>query len=308
MRFGPTAFNSFTSLIAPWVRKKRIIFRSGLAALRIELDKRGKPSVLCRDSGTGQEVCLAGQAVILAGGPLNTPRLLLQSTSSEHPNGLGNSTGVLGRYLHDHPHVFFTFRLARPLPRLRHIAILSREPYESSSPLLASQVSLGARISRGDRFLSAVSRPSMELGGIVFGTMIPTPDDRVQLVDTLEGGLPNGQIDIHIRYSAGATETAERGVVRTAAIFDDAGLSPTITNQSTRLTPGSSVHYGGTARMHASPEFGVVDGFNALHDCPRVLVVDSSSFTTSVEKNPTLTAMAIAARAAARIATHGLGR
>jgi len=54
--------------------------------------------------------------------------------------------------------------------------------------------------------------------------------------------------------------------------------------------------------MHRSPEFGVVDPWNRLFDVPNVVVVDASSFTTSSEKNPTLTAMALAARAAERLA------
>ena len=50
--------------------------------------------------------------------------------------------------------------------------------------------------------------------------------------------------------------------------------------------------------MHENPEFGVLDGRNRIHDVPNVAVVDSSCFTTGPEKNPTLTSMAIAARAA----------
>ena len=51
--------------------------------------------------------------------------------------------------------------------------------------------------------------------------------------------------------------------------------------------------------MHASSQYGVLDGWNRLHDAGNVAVVDASSFTTGVEKNPTLTVMALAARAAA---------
>ena len=60
------------------------------------------------------------------------------------------------------------------------------------------------------------------------------------------------------------------------------------------LRPGSSVHYGGSVRMHDEPEFGVLDGWNRMHEVPNVVVADSSCFTTGPEKNPTLTAMAIA--------------
>jgi choline dehydrogenase-like flavoprotein len=54
--------------------------------------------------------------------------------------------------------------------------------------------------------------------------------------------------------------------------------------------------------MHRLPRFGMVDGWNRLHAVPNVAVVDSSSFTTGPEKNPVLTAMALAARAGHRLA------
>jgi choline dehydrogenase-like flavoprotein len=66
--------------------------------------------------------------------------------------------------------------------------------------------------------------------------------------------------------------------------------------------PGSAVHYAGSARMHERPEFGVVDAYNRIHGVPNVVVCDASCFTTGPEKNPTLTAMAIAARAGRRLA------
>jgi choline dehydrogenase-like flavoprotein len=68
------------------------------------------------------------------------------------------------------------------------------------------------------------------------------------------------------------------------------------------LFPGTIAHYGGTARMHAQPEYGVVDAWNRVYDAPNVLVCDAACFTTAAEKNPTLTVMAIATRAAARLA------
>jgi choline dehydrogenase-like flavoprotein len=85
-------------------------------------------------------------------------------------------------------------------------------------------------------------------------------------------------------------------------LMDDAGQKGTIREVVPTLVPGTAKHYGGAARMHESTKFGVTDGFNRLHDIPNVLVVDASSFTTGAEKNPTVTVMALAARAADRLA------
>jgi choline dehydrogenase-like flavoprotein len=85
-------------------------------------------------------------------------------------------------------------------------------------------------------------------------------------------------------------------------LMQDAGHKGAIRQIVPTLVPGTAKHYGGAARMHASPRFGVTDGFNRLHDIPNVLVVDASCFTTGAEKNPTLTVMALAARSAERLA------
>jgi choline dehydrogenase-like flavoprotein len=66
--------------------------------------------------------------------------------------------------------------------------------------------------------------------------------------------------------------------------------------------PGNSVHYGGTCRMHASERWGVVDRDCRVHGVRNLVVADSAVFTTGPEKNPVLTAMAIAARAGAALA------
>lgn len=145
-------------------------------------------------------------------------------------------------------------------------------------------------------------------GAIAFGTMVPVRSNQIQLLDPDGSTEPNEPVSIHFRYPESARANTERAVVRTAEILESAGLSPSLLQKSESLIPGSSVHYGGTARMHRSPEFGVIDGSNALHECSRVLVVDSSSFTTCVEKNPTLTAMALAARAADHLVERLCGR
>ena len=87
-----------------------------------------------------------------------------------------------------------------------------------------------------------------------------------------------------------------------ADLFASAGHDLAIPGPFHELVPGSSVHFAGTARMHDDPAFGVLDRWNRVHDAPNVVVCDSSCFPTGPEKNPTLTAMAIAIRAADHLA------
>ena len=74
-----------------------------------------------------------------------------------------------------------------------------------------------------------------------------------------------------------------------------------------QLHPGTSVHYGGTLRMHGEHEHGVVDRWNRVYDAPNVIIADASVFPTGPEKNPTLTAMALSMRAAENLANELIG-
>ena len=89
---------------------------------------------------------------------------------------------------------------------------------------------------------------------------------------------------------------------RIREVLASAGIDANVPGPFHDLSPGSSFHYGGSVRMHANPEFGVLDRWNRMYEVPNVAVVDPSCFPTGPEKNPTLTAMALAARAADRLA------
>jgi choline dehydrogenase-like flavoprotein len=115
-----------------------------------------------------------------------------------------------------------------------------------------------------------------------------------------EFGLP--ALDVCIQYSDAEVGNVVRSRQHLLNIMEGAGCRATLGEIVPTLFPGTAAHYGGTARMHARAEFGVTDAWNRVHDAPNVLVCDAACFTTAAEKNPTLTLMAIAARAAARLA------
>ncbi len=103
-------------------------------------------------------------------------------------------------------------------------------------------------------------------------------------------------MSIKIRLDDETRGMLEAARDRLLEILEAAGFAPKVKLWHV-APPGSAVHFAGTVRMHSSPKFGMLDGTNRLHAAPNVLVVDSSAFTTGPEKNPTLTAMALASRA-----------
>ncbi|HXK16876.1 MAG TPA: GMC family oxidoreductase N-terminal domain-containing protein, partial [Polyangiaceae bacterium] len=112
-----TPFNSFVRLIAPELGRGNIEVRFGARASRLEWSssERRVEAVTYCDAVSGVEGRVPCRAVVVAGGALNTPQVLLQSKSADFPDGLGNTHGVLGRYLHDHPLAKVVIDVARPI-------------------------------------------------------------------------------------------------------------------------------------------------------------------------------------------------
>jgi choline dehydrogenase-like flavoprotein len=296
-------FNSFLQIVQPLLRHPLFHLVSGAHAVRLDWcgKSRRVASVEYVDRATGTHHRVAGAAVVVAAGPLASTKLLLDSACADFPDGLGESQGVLGRYLHDHPHDVGTLQLERPLSCLEQATVLTRAPYRQSPPLLSASCVIGSN-SSWDKARTITPLGSKAFGLWIFGTMVPSDRNYVRLDPTVKDqfGLP--ALDVHIRYDDDVIRNMASARKRLVDVFTSAGYAATVTPSAPVLTPGHSVHYGGTVRMHASPAHGMLDEFNRLHQVRNVLVTDASCFTTGPEKNPTLTVMAIAARASQQLA------
>jgi choline dehydrogenase-like flavoprotein len=296
-------FNSFTHVVRPLQRRPNFDLRLGAHVLRLEWcgDSRTVTSVVYRDRATGADERIAVAGVVLAAGPLGSTRLLLNSTCSDFPEGLGNIEGLLGRYLHEHPSQWFPLELRNSkLPRLVQAAYFTRGPVAEAAPLLGAGCTIGF-VSTSDKLWSALPIPGDRFGVLVFGTMVPVESNSLRLhcSERDQFGLPT--LSAHIEYAADELENLSTARAKLAAILEASGHACSVPRFVPDPRPGSSVHYGGTVRMHASPKYGVLDGWNRVHAVDNVVVADASTFTTGVEKNPTLTAMALAARASERL-------
>jgi choline dehydrogenase-like flavoprotein len=298
-----TAFNSFTNIVHRLRGAPNFELRTGAHALRLEWSgtRRAIESVVYHERRTGHQERLAAAAVVVACGPVRSTKLLLDSACADFPDGLGNTDGNLGRYLHDHPQEWWSFETDRSLPRLAPGAYLTRRPYECSPPLLATSWTIGNANDR-DKVLSLTPLRARRFGVQVFGSMIPSEKHLVRSSPTLvdEFGLPRLEIQIDFdRETVGNVEDARS---RLLATMEEAGYRSRLDSVEPQLVPGIAAHYGGTVRMHRHREFGVLDEWNRPFDIKNLVVSDASCFTTNTEKNPTLTAMAISARAARRLA------
>jgi choline dehydrogenase-like flavoprotein len=298
-----TAFNSYYTLVRPLERSPLFSLIRGAHALQLMWDgaRRRVTAVAYHDRARGMGQLLSAAAVVVACGPLDSTRLLFHSTSSDFPDGLGNTEGVLGRYLHDHPREWWVFDVGPSITAPIPAVYLTRPPHAESAPLLAASWTLGAA-SLKDKLTSLVGRKATAISVQLFGTMVPEEKHFVAPDTDQKDLLDMPRLRIHIQYDPEVIRNVVCARERLLNIMEEARFRGAAREIVDQLHPGTSVHYGGTVRMHASRKYGMLDAWNRLYDVPNVVVGDASCFTTGSEKNPTLTAMALATRAAERLA------
>jgi choline dehydrogenase-like flavoprotein len=145
--------------------------------------------------------------------------------------------------------------------------------------------------------LTALGPWSMSFNG--FGEMLPNPENRATLHPTLKDkwGIPS----LHIAASWSANELAiHRDMGRTAVeMLDAAGAQNVQPNRNGPSTPGNANHEMGTARMGRDRKTSVLNAYNQAWDVPNLFITDGAAMTSSGCQNPSLTYMALTARACA---------
>lgn len=294
-----TEYGSYHCTIADLEQAPGFQLVTGAYVTKLEWEPRATRvgSVAYVDRRTGARHSLAARAVVLAAGTIDTTAIVLRSTSADFPEGVGNSAGLVGRYLHDHPREWWEVATAERLTALSHPVYIARAAHAESPPLLAASLMLGQTPRITERAKVFTGGRVDRFGVQVLGTMIPQPEVGVQL-GSWEGSRPQ----IRLSYDAAARANMAAARARIRDVLAAAGVRAEVPGPFHDLLPGESVHYAGTVRMHADPRFGVLDRWNRMYDVGNVAVADPSCFTTGPEKNPTLTAMALATRAADRLA------
>jgi choline dehydrogenase-like flavoprotein len=301
-----TPFNSFVRLLKPALAEGKLKARFGVRVLRLEwsASKRRVDGVTFRDRSSGAEERIDCRAVVVAAGALNTPQILLHSTSADFPNGLGNHHDVLGRYLHDHPVAKVVIDLGRPISVHPATYVTRLELARAKMPLYAAACMQWG--SASDLYKSVLRlRPgrARDIGFSIFGTMAPTRDNYVALDPQYLGVDGAAGLELHVRHPPEAQIVLEEARDQVLELLRAAGYDPSMRVWKVELV-GDSNHYAGSCRMHDSPQYGMLDAWSRIHGVPNVVVADSSAFTTGPEKNPVLTSMTLAARAADRLASE----
>jgi choline dehydrogenase-like flavoprotein len=319
-------FNSSDYLIEPAFQSGRLSVIDNAVAARILVDDRGLASgVQYFDRYTKQEHTVRAKRVVVAASCIDSTRILLNSRSPRHPNGIGNSSDVIGRYLCEQVR-FHMYGFAPELiggkvhnddgiggehiymPRFRGQG--GRQKYlrgygsqfwftgAHPGPSWAKKIDgygAGFKKSVKDRFPALLSMHP-------YGEVLPYRHNRVTVEGTPQDqyGVPIARIEYTIgdnerRMVADMYDAAEsifRAVKAEILPFERGWID----------SLGAAIHEHGTCRMGADPKRSALNGWNQMHGVKNVFVVDGSAFPTATEKNPTLTILALAWRATDHLA------
>jgi choline dehydrogenase-like flavoprotein len=289
---------------------------TGARVRRIETDAAGLATGAAWVDPDGREHFQPASAVVLAANGIGTPRLLLLSASAAHPDGLANSSGLVGRRLMMHPFANVTGLFADDLESWQgHFgcSIESFEFYETDErrgfvrgakwglaptggPINAALPSrAGEQVWGPDHHLHVRRRLGRGASWGLFGEDLPDEANQVRLSAgaTDSSGLPIPEL--HYEVSENSRRMLDFHIDKASESLVEAGAH---TIETDRLMRYSGWHLLGTARMGTDPATSVVDEWNRSHDVPNLFVVDGSCFVTSGGVNPTSTICAIALRAA----------
>jgi choline dehydrogenase-like flavoprotein len=269
--------------------------------------------VVAVDRHTGARDEIEGRAVVLCASALESTRLLLNSATPDHPNGLANSSGALGRYLMDHTYGIYYEGIAPPRgedeyePRSQGAFMPGyRNLTEEGEGFLRSygiELQVMTRPKRAGRLRRGV-RDDFWMSA--FGEVLPDPDNGVELDLKRTDAWEIPILRVEARYGENERAMARDQLATMREMLEAGGFE--ITSSGDELSPpGLSAHELGTARMGTDPDTSVLDEHNRSWDVPNLLVTDAASFASSGHRNPTLTIMALTVRACQRLADELTG-
>jgi len=283
-----------------------------------DADSKKATGVRMIDAQTKEVFEFKAKVIFLCASTVASTSILMQSTSDRFPNGMGNDSGELGHNLMDHhfrlganasvegfEDKYYTGR--RPngiyIPRFRNIGGATNHKdfirgygYQGGASRgdwtqIVSEMAYGAGLKE------AVMQPGgWQIGINGFGETLPYHDNKMYLdYDKKdEWGLPTVTFDADIKENE---KIMRKDIMNQAAeMFDAAGFK-NIQTFDKGYSMGLGIHEMGTARMGRDPKTSVLNKYNQLHAVSNVYVTDGSGMTSAGNTNPSLTYMALTARA-----------
>lgn len=330
-------FQSTTVLIPPALATGNLTVRTGAMVYQVDVDRHGKASgVSFVDKQTGEHHSVRGKSVVLSAGACESARILLNSKSQLFPDGIGNAHGKVGRYLMDSVgsgvtgqfpaleglpptnddgisimHTYVPWwghgqQAAKKLdfPRGYHVELWGGRVMPTMS---IADILDPSDLSRGSALRSALrSKFGSTISFAQRGEMIPNENSYCELDPQVKDrwGIPV----LRFHWQWGETETRQVAhATRTfLEIIDRMGGKPLghveMDGSKAISKGGEIIHEVGSARMGASEKDSVVNGWGQSWAVKNLFVADGAVMTSSPDKNPTLTILALSWRNSAHLA------
>ena len=311
-------FSSIGSTLPAAAATGRLTLRPNSVVAQVLYDERRDRAtgVLAVDAESKQTLEFRGRVVFLCASALESARILLNSRTARFPTGLANSSGELGRNVMDHP---FGAGARGTLPGMEDHKSFGNRPNGIYVARFRNVTERHPSFIRGYGFQGGAIRGNWHRGAITpgfgaefknalsglgpwtlwiggWGECLPRRDNHVTLHPTLKDkwGIPA----LSIQCTFGPNERAMlQDMQVTAAEILEASGARDIQTFNDELPPGLCIHEMGTARMGREAKTSVLNGWNQAHDVPNLFVTDGACMASSANQNPSITYMALTARA-----------
>jgi len=289
---------------------------------RIETNQKGRVSeVAYLDAGGGQHAQKA-KAVIVAANGGETPRLLLMSESSRFPQGLANSSGLVGKYLMPNSHSLSQAIFDEPLNEYKSVQVtrivhdfyehdpkrgfyggggIDARAFIQATPILFSETGLPPGSPRWGKAHKDMLRHTFtrRMAVLTSSTSLALESNNVTLDPDLKDAA--GRPAMRITYQDSENDMALMRFMQDRAVeILEAAEARTVWRDPV-VSETVFAHLLGTCRMGADPAASVVDPYHRSHEVPNLFICDGSSLVTSGRGQPTMTIQALAFRAAEHI-------
>jgi choline dehydrogenase-like flavoprotein len=313
-------FNSVHVTLPAAQETGRLTLRPFSVVHSVMYDPRtGKASgVRVIDANTNEVLEFRARIIFLNASALESARILLNSTTERWPNGLANSSGALGKYVMDH---WMGSGANGTVPGLEDRTTSGNRPNGTYLPRFRNVTTRQSDFLRGYAYQGGGGRGGWGRGSSMpgfgralkealrtpgpwgfqlygFGECLPRETNFVELDPVVKDkwGIP--ALRIHCRFGDNERAAQRDAATQAAEMLEAAGLRDVrpFTNDN---APGLTIHEMGTARMGRDPHTSVLNGWNQSWDVPNLFCTDGACMASTANQNPSITYMALTARAAA---------
>ena len=289
---------------------------------RIESNASGRVDSVVYMDAEGVLQAQRAQAVILAANGAETPRLLFLSESSRHPDGLGNGSGLVGKYLMCNAHAATAAWFDEPLNDYKSVQVsrIIHDFYESdpsrgfyggggidarslldATPIMHALSGLPPEVPSWGSGYKQFLRESFTRKMTLYSSATSIPLERNNITLDPDVKDDKGRAAIRMTYLDHEDDLATASFLqqRSVEILEAAGARRILPDD---VEPGrTQAHLLGTCRMGDDPATSVVDRYHRSHEIPNLFICDGSSMVSSGRGQPTMTIQALAFRAAEHI-------